>query len=177
MAPDPTSVAAAPVAVAGFDTFYAAHYRGVLGLAFVLTGDRAAAEELAQDAFCDAFRRWERVGKYDDPGAWVRRAVANRAISRLRRLGREAAALIRLAGRGSSAIGPMEPEDEAFWAAVRALPPRQAKAVALHYLDDLSVADVGRILGCSESAVKTHLHRGRRALAEALGLDAEEDYA
>jgi RNA polymerase sigma-70 factor (ECF subfamily) len=49
------------------------------------------------------------------------------------------------------------------------LPRRQAHAVALHYLDDLAVADVAKVLGLSEGAVKVHLHRGRQALAVRLG--------
>ena len=52
--------------------------------------------------------------------------------------------------------------------ALRALPDRQRVAVALHYLADLSVADVAAAMGISEGAVKTHLHRARSQLAVSL---------
>jgi RNA polymerase sigma-70 factor (ECF subfamily) len=68
----------------------------------------------------------------------------------------------------------LPPDAEAFWAAVRRLPKRQAQVVALHYIDELSVADIGDVLGCAEGTVKTHLHRARRALAAALGCDEAE---
>ena len=47
-----------------------------------------------------------------------------------------------------------------FWHAVRRLPKRQAQAVALHYLEDASVAEIAAIMGCAENTVKVHLHRG-----------------
>ena len=56
-----------------------------------------------------------------------------------------------------------------MWDAVRRLPHRQAQAVALTYLEGLSVEEVGLVLGCSEGTVKTHLKRGRATLAKRLG--------
>ena len=62
-----------------------------------------------------------------------------------------------------------------FWAAVRALPERQAQCVALHYLEDRPVAEIATILEMAEGTVKSHMHRGRQALAHQLGLTHEED--
>ena len=59
-------------------------------------------------------------------------------------------------------------DDEAFWELVRALPRRQAQSVALHYLFDLSVADVAATLGIAEGSVKVHLSRARQTLAARL---------
>ncbi len=64
--------------------------------------------------------------------------------------------------------------DHEFWEAVRALPARQAQAIALHYLEDRPVAEIAEILGCAPATVKVHLHRGRRALADTLAPVAEE---
>jgi RNA polymerase sigma-70 factor (ECF subfamily) len=63
------------------------------------------------------------------------------------------------------------------WRAVRALPPRQAQAVALYYVDDRSVAEIAEILRCAEGTVKAHLHKARQKLAEAIGAptDGEEE--
>ena len=66
-----------------------------------------------------------------------------------------------------SPTAPPEPTDD-FWALVRQLPPRQAAAVALHYLEDRPVTEVAAILGCAEGTAKAHLHKGRAALARLL---------
>lgn len=158
------------------DALYRQEYRSVVALAYGLSGSRSAAEELAQEAFLEAHRAWDRIGGYDDPGAWVRRVVANRAVSGVRRRVAEVRAIARIAARRDL---PMElPEGDAeFWRAVRRLPDRQAQVIALHYLEDRSIADIADVLGISPDTVKVHLHRGRRALADALGarLDEEDD--
>jgi len=150
-----------------FESFYARERRSVVGLAYVLSGSRAGAEDLAQEAFVAAFRRWKQVSGYDDPGAWVRRVVANRATSWLRRRAAEARALIRLGGQ-NYAIPPLDPEAELIWQEVRRLPLRQAQTIALRYLDGQDVSDVALILECSENTVHTHLRRGRESLSRRL---------
>jgi RNA polymerase sigma-70 factor (ECF subfamily) len=62
--------------------------------------------------------------------------------------------------------------DEAVWALVRALPDQQRRAVVLHYVGDLSVADVADVMECSEGTVKTHLSRARTHLAQRYATDA-----
>jgi RNA polymerase sigma-70 factor, ECF subfamily len=153
-----------------FDDFYRSEHRHVLGLAFVLTGNQWVAEDTAQDAFTAAFRQWRSIVAYDSPGAWVRRVTCNRAASVLRRRVREAKALVRLAGRTQTHI-ELDEGDEAFWQAVRRLPPRQAQAVALYYMEDYSVREISEVLDCSEGTVKTHLSRARDAVARQLRLE------
>src|SRR3954467_14502477 len=63
-----------------FDDFYTAEYPSVVRLAFALTGRLAVAEEMAQEAFLAAYRRWNRISRYDEPGAWVRRVVTHRCV-------------------------------------------------------------------------------------------------
>jgi len=158
----------------GFDAFARAERRPLVAFAWSLTGDLAAAEDLAQEALVAAWHQWDRVGGYDRPGTWARRVVANRAAGRARRSGREQRANGRWLRRTRPSHVELDPPDDQFWAAVRALPDRQAHAVALHYLEDRSVADIAAVLGCAEATVKVHLHRGRLALARTLGL-AEGD--
>lgn len=158
-----------------FDDLYRWHWRPVVALVYGLSGSRAGAEELAQDAFLAAHRHWDRVRDYDDPGAWVRRVAVNLAVSSLRRRAAEARAMARAGARRRPVPDELAPEDEAFWRAVRALPARQAQAVALHYLEDRPVAEIAAILECAEGTVKVHLHRARRALAVALREDEEDD--
>ena len=153
--------------VEDFESFYSTERHSVLGLAYVLSGSRSGAEDLAQDAFVAAYRNWERVSGFDDPGAWVRRVVANAAVSWLRRMAAEARALVRL-GRPDFTIPEIDPAAELIWHEVRRLPARQAQAVALRYLDGQEVSDIARILQCSESTIHTHLRRGEESLARRL---------
>lgn len=154
--------------VGDFEGFFRREYRAVLGLAIVLSGSRAAAEELTQEAFLATFREWERVGRFESPGAWVRRVVANRAVSRFRRTAAEAKALLRLKSYGRHDVGPELDDTMDVWREVRRLPRRQAQVVALTYLHDLPRREVAEILGCGEETVKTHLERARRTLASRL---------
>lgn len=165
---------AGPPSSDDFDAFYRRELAGVLALAYVLSGSRSAAEELAQDAFLAAHQRWESISGYDDPAAWVRRVCANRAVSGVRRRVSEAKALVRLSARR---VLPDElpPDSSAFWRAVRRLPRRQAQVVALHYLEDRPLAEVAAMLGCAEGTVKAHLHRARRTLAITLRCEVAEE--
>jgi RNA polymerase sigma-70 factor (ECF subfamily) len=97
--------------------------------------------------------------------------AVNQAMSALRRRSAEARTVLRLSGQ-RPLPEPLPDDAEAFWRAVRALPSRQAQAVALHYLEDRSVKDIAAVLECAEATVRVHLHRGRQALAAALGEDA-----
>lgn len=145
-----------------FTTFYRQQVRSLVALAAAVAGaDRA--EEIAQEALLRAHQQWPRISTYDKPGAWARRVTLNLATSTRRRRHAEARALERLGGRRR--LDALPPEIEGFWALVRRLPPRQAAAVALHYLDDLSVADLADALGCAEGTAKAHLHKGRQTLA------------
>ena len=159
-----------------FADFYAGEVRSVVGLAIALTGDQGTGEEVAQEAFTRAFRDWDRIAGYDDPGAWVRRVVANLSVSRWRRRRNERTALSRWWSRTRAEARPgLEPVDHAFWAAVRSLPRDQALAVGLFYIEDRSVADIAACLGRPENTVKSLLHRARARLGEMLELeDAHE---
>src|SRR5260370_523512 len=82
-------------AVPDFESFYLSEYRSVVTLGLALTGRVGLAEEIAQEAFLSAHRKWEQVRHYDQPGAFVRRVVANLAVSAFRRRVHEAAAMER----------------------------------------------------------------------------------
>jgi RNA polymerase sigma-70 factor (ECF subfamily) len=158
-----------------FDDFYLRQYRGVVGLAYALSGNRWISEELAQEAFLAAHVNWSRVGTYARPELWVRRVVANLSVSSFRRRLAEAKALGRVALRREPAVAHLSAENTEFWEAVRSLPHRQAQVVALFYLEDRPVAEIAEILGVAVGTVKKHLYDGRRTLARVLELDVEED--
>jgi len=161
-----------------FEAFARRERAKLVAFAWVLTGSLATAEELAQDALAAAWRDWDRIGGYDRPGAWARRAVANRAVDVHRQMERERRAMRRVAPRDDaddSSRLMIGGENAALLAAVRDLPMRQAQVVTMHYLEDRSVSEIGAILGCTEATVRVHLHRARIGLARHLGLIGEEE--
>ncbi|MGZ6494185.1 MAG: RNA polymerase sigma factor [Actinomycetota bacterium] len=157
-----------------FDGFYRREYQRIVGLVYALSGGRYSAEDIAQEAFLAAHRNWNKIVTLEQPAAWVRRVATNMAVSAVRRRVSEARALLRLGSRREP-LAELPEGDGAFWAAVRALPKRQAQAIALHYLEDLPTAEIASILECSESTVRVHLHNGRKALSERLREDLHEE--
>jgi RNA polymerase sigma factor (sigma-70 family) len=158
-----------------FEHFYLQEYPKVVKLAYALSGSRVGAEDIAQEAFLRAYRDWDRVGSYEHQAAWVRRVAANLATSGLRQRLVEARALARLAARREPALDPLPADNADFWRAVRALPHRQAQAVALYYLEDRSIQQTAVVLGCAEGTVRAHLAKARRTLARRLRLEVEEE--
>jgi RNA polymerase sigma-70 factor, ECF subfamily len=156
-----------------FDAFAREQRQALVAFAWTFTGDVGVAEDVAQDALHATWQAWHRDGGIHHPEAWARQVVANRAIDRARRAGRERRALGLVGARPDPNVD-LPTTDHEFWDAVRALPARQAQAIALHYLEDRPVAEIAEILGCAPATVKVHLHRGRRALADALAPAAEE---
>lgn len=156
-----------------FAEFYRSEWRDVVGLGFVLTGDRWVAEELAQEGFMAACRKWDQVCDMDKPGAWVRRVVVNQSVSWFRRRGVERRALVRMGNPGGPVDLGVDERSAEVWAAVRMLSKRQGQAIALVYFDGMSIPEASRVLGCSLETARTHLKRGRKKLAARLGV--EED--
>jgi len=157
-----------------FEDFYRREYTPVVGLAYALSGSRSSAEDLAQEAFFAAHRNWEKIASYDQPGAWVRRVVANLSVSAFRRRVTEAKAIARATFGERNELPDLGSGDPEFWGAVRALPRRQAQVIALFYLDDRPIAEVAEILEMSPGTVKRHLHNGRQTLAHRLSILGDE---
>ena len=152
----------------GFATFYATGYPRLAALLYAYLGDATEAEDVAQEAFLRAWRSWASISRYDDPVAWVRHVAWNLATSRLRRLGTAARYLARQSTAEGAAAALLGPDRVALVAALRQLPERQRRAIVLHYLGDLPVADVASELGVPRGTVLSWLHRGRARLAELL---------
>lgn len=142
-----------------FDEFYVRERSRFVSLAFALCGSTGLAEDVAQDAFLAAFGQWDRI---DNPSAWMRRVIANKSASVFRRRAYEAKHLL-LGHEPDQTAAPELPSD--VWAEVRSLPRRQAQAISLRYVDRAPVTEIAEALGVSENTVKTHLRRGKQALA------------
>ena len=157
-----------------FSDWYRDEYHGVVALVYVLSGSRWAAEELTQDAFEQAHRRWATIADYDDPGSWVRKVAVNKTRSWGRRKSAEARAYAKHRVRNRELPDELPESADAFWSAVRSLPERQSQIVALHYLEDRPVDEIADVLDVSPGTVKTQLHRARATLATRLNAEHEE---
>jgi RNA polymerase sigma-70 factor (sigma-E family) len=146
-----------------FEEFAAADLPRLMRLAVGLVGNEHDAADLVQDCLARMGLRWGNGSTISNPHAYARATLVNLNVSRVRRLRREL--LVRtvpdrpgldLAGAGGL--------DAWLEQALRRLPRRQRAAVCLAYLEDMPVSEIADALGCSVSAAKTHLARGRSAL-------------
>ena len=151
-----------------FEIFYRREFSNLAVLAGTIVADRSIGEDIAQEALAKAHGDWAKVSVLDKPGAWARRVTINLAIGRKRRSASEARALFRL-GKPAEEAAQTRRGDPAIWAAVDQLPPRQRAVVALHYLEDRSVAEIAEIPEISVSAATSNLHKARTNLAAPLG--------
>jgi RNA polymerase sigma-70 factor (sigma-E family) len=151
----------------GFDEFVRARSAGLLRIAYLLTGDRGAAEDLLQEVLEQMYVRWRRIR--GAPEAYARRALVNRSVNRWRKRGRRIETPL-----GSYEVSLPDHSEgvavrDAVLAALRSLPPRQRAAVVLRYLDDLPVHEVAAALNCSVGTVKSNTARGLDRLRAVLG--------
>ncbi len=147
-----------------YDRLFANEYPRVVRAVFLVTGDRDAAQEVAQDAFGQLFIHWRKVKGYDRPGAWVRRVAIRRAVKQRERNRKVSAASADFIDLTEPAQDDL-PRDLDLIDALGHLSAQQRAAVVLHYYEDQPVRDVAATLRCSEATAKVHLHRGRTRLA------------
>ncbi|MFZ5870721.1 MAG: SigE family RNA polymerase sigma factor [Actinomycetota bacterium] len=149
---------------------YAAHWRPLVRLAALLTGETSWAEEVVADAFVALHRRWPRLHDPQAAFGYLRASVVNG--SRSVRRHRDVEVRRRLPGAPAPA-GPEEralrtDEDARVVLALRRLPRRQQEVLVLRYYEDATEAEIAEALGISRGAVKSHAHRGMSALRAAL---------
>ncbi len=149
---------AAVAATAQFEEFFSGRYRSAVRFAYLLTGSGEVAEELAQEAFLQVFRRWEEIR---NPEAYLSRALVSCARSWGRRQRRPA-----LDQRSGSV--EYDPDVIAVRDALWALPERQREALVLRYFLGRSDREIGEALGCPVGTVKSLIHRGLAKMRKAL---------
>jgi RNA polymerase sigma-70 factor (sigma-E family) len=141
-----------------FAGFVAADATRLLRIAYLLTGDVTAAEDLLQDVLERMYVAWPRV---DNPFAYARTALARHAANRWRtRARRPQVSLV-------DADHPWNPDEAArtddrdeLMRGLAELPDRQRAAVVLRYLEELSEAETAAVLRCSVGTVKSQTSRG-----------------
>jgi RNA polymerase sigma-70 factor (sigma-E family) len=154
------------------EQLYAAHWRSLVRLSYLLVRDLGTAEEVVQDAFVAVHRRWDGIRDPHKALAYLRRAVMNGSRSRLRHLKVVRAHAERQPVpdhvRGADESVLESARRESVMDALAELPRRQREVIALRYYVDLSEAEIAETLGISRGAVKSHASRGAASLREAL---------
>ena len=152
-----------------FDDFFRESFPGMLGRAIALCGHRQDAEDAVQEAFVEALRRWDRIGGYESPEAWVHRVMTQRLAKVHRK---------RQAGTGRLGELPSPPrwgpeeagEFRELLTVLEALPPVQRMTLVLHCLEDLPQRDIAGRMGITRGTVASTIFKARHNLRLALGL-------
>jgi RNA polymerase sigma-70 factor (ECF subfamily) len=154
-----------------------AYRRRVFGLAYGILGDRAAAEDVAQEVFVKVWQAFDSFDGRAQLSTWIYAITRNASISALRKRPRAVSMSEEAVAAQVDALqADGEPEDAGdaqLWRLVETLPDKQRQAIVLFYQEDRSIEDIAGMLGMPVNTVKTHLHRGRARLAAALDTDKE----
>jgi RNA polymerase sigma-70 factor (sigma-E family) len=158
-----------PAPAEAVTALYQAHALGLIRLAVVMLGDRAAAEDVVQEAFCGLYRRWHGLS---DPGkalSYVRSSVINGCRSVLRRRRRQASLAGDPPGESAEARALVGEEHRQVLTAIRSLPARQREALVLRFYLDLDEEEIAASMRISRGTVKSTTSRALAALGRMLG--------
>ena len=153
-----------------FEDLLAVMERPLLYYAMTLTGNADSALDVLQDVWLKVFRG---IRKLNDPGAlrpWLYSIVHGIAVDRIRKNSRREAAEQSQYEEFVEAEEPSFANEDA--AAIHqalseiSLPHREV--LVLHFLEDLSMAEIATVVGCSEGTVKSRIHYAKRAMKEVL---------
>ena len=153
--------------VEGFAQFVEVRQRALQRTAWLLTGDWALAEDLVQTALVRSWPRWERIRRRDNPEIYVRRVMVNTWASWSRRRWRGERPFGAMPD--TRAAGDLAAEVAAQMAvrsALGSLTDRQRAVLVLRVFDDLSEAQVARVLDCAIGTVKSTMARAVARLRE-----------
>jgi RNA polymerase sigma-70 factor (sigma-E family) len=150
---------------------YRSHALGLTRLAFIMLGDRQAAEDVVQEAFCGLYRAWNRLPDHGNVQGYLRVSVLNGCRSALRRSRRIPRPLALPAAASAEAEALAGEEQRATVAALRRLPPRQREALVLRYFAELPEYEAALAMGVSRGTVKSTTARALAALGRILRED------
>ncbi|RSM87523.1 SigE family RNA polymerase sigma factor [Kibdelosporangium aridum] len=163
-------------ASAEFHDFFEQHYAELARLAYLLTGETDAADDVAADALIALWQHWDRLRRAQHPLAYARGVVANLARERIRSATRERRRIALFWSRGpQQAQGPDVAAVVDVRAALDRLPFRKRACVVLRHAFDLSEKDTALALGISVGAVKSQTSKGLAELERLLGVRAAGD--
>lgn len=162
---------AADSAETAVEALYTEHAVSLIRLAYLMLGDRPAAEDVVQDAFCNLYRSWTRLADPARALPYVRSCVLNACRSALRRraVGRRVTSAMYAPptiSAEAAALGLHERQQ--VMQAVRQLPGRQREALVLRFYLDLPDQEIAHIMGVQPSTVRSATHRALKALGQSL---------
>jgi len=152
----------------GMDALYRAHAAEALRLGYLLTGERALAEDLVQDAFVRVLGRFHDLRNRDAFWWYLRRTIVNLSTSYFRRRGVERAWLARQRPDEAAPAPHDLAERDRLRTALMTLRPEQRAAIVLRFYEDLSEAETAEALGVPLGTVKSTVSRGLERLRHEL---------
>ncbi|WP_333762144.1 SigE family RNA polymerase sigma factor [Streptomyces sp. IBSBF 2390] len=158
-----------------FQSFVVGRWPRLVRTAFLLTGQRHAAEDLVQSTLEQVYVHWRKVGSADDPEAYVRCVMINAHARRHRRRLKEFLApkddsgMVREVADTGDRIAQAD-DRRALLEALAQLPARQREAVVLRYWEDLTETQTAEAMGCSVGTVKSNAAKGIAKLRAIPGL-------
>ena len=153
-----------------FEDLIAVMERPLLYYAMSLTGNQDSALDVMQEVWLKVFRG---IRKLKEPGSlrpWLYSITHGVAVDRIRRnYSREQAERTHIEDFNESEEPSFaEVEAEAVHDALRQLGVKHREVLVLHFLDDLSLAEIAGVVGCSEGTVKSRMHYAKKAMKEIL---------
>lgn len=149
---------------ADFGAFFASIYPDLARSLLLLTGDRAEAEDLSQEALARALARWDEVRIMASPRGYVYQTAFNLNRKRLRRLWVRQRHMRQLAGHGVDRTDATERAE--VLDALQRLPRPDREALLLVDWLGYSSVEAGELLGIADASVRARIHRARRRLRE-----------
>lgn len=155
-------------AAATFGDFATVRTPALIRVAYLLTGNQHAAEDLVQSALAKTWARWDSL-RNEDPEGYVRAVMYREQVSWWRRLGR----LRETPVASPAEVAYPDPNEHtglrlAMRQALLRLPPAQRTVLVLRYYEDLSESQIAEILGCTVGTVRSRTHRAVSRLRELL---------
>lgn len=148
------------------------HLPGSISFAWRMLGDRASAEDMAQEAFLRLWRQAPRWRAKAQIGTWLRTVLYNACVDQLRKRRPQTDIADMDIADGSPTPAEAHQTDQVatmVQGAIAALPERQRAAIALVHYDEMTNIEAAEILDVSVDALESLLARGRRALRDRLG--------
>jgi RNA polymerase sigma-70 factor (sigma-E family) len=148
--------------------FVASRTHALMRVAYLLTGDRHAAEDLLQSALARTIPKWRSI-RHADPEGYIRAVMYREQVSWWRRLRHYRESLL----NETNEVAVADPTDGtnvrlAMRSALRQLSPAQRTVVVLRYYEDRTESEVAEILGCSVGTVRSRTHRAVSRLRQLL---------
>ncbi|HEX3589043.1 MAG TPA: SigE family RNA polymerase sigma factor [Pseudonocardiaceae bacterium] len=152
---------------ATFPDFVGEHLDELVRYATALTCDPHLAQDVVQEVLIRVHRNWSRIGKVDEPAAYVRRMLVNEYLSWHRRRANHDLAVPDPAARTTPSVDDPATglaERDAMRARIARLSRRQRAVIVLRYYENLTDPEIAQVLRCTPATVRSHVSHALAAL-------------